>query len=113
MYENGESIFYYLTLGNENYRMEAMPGGCKDGIVKGMYKFRASSLAKSKVKSKVHLLGSGSILRSAMKSQEQLAEKYGIAADVWSVTSYTALPRDALECDRPSRWHPTAPPGKS
>jgi pyruvate dehydrogenase E1 component len=113
MYENGESIFYYLTLGNENYRMEAMPDGCKDGIVKGMYKFRASSLAQPKVKSKVHLLGSGSILRSAMKSQEQLAENYGIAADVWSVTSYQELRRDALECERWNRWHPTAPPRKS
>src|SRR5439155_19748615 len=88
MYENGESIFYYLTLGNENYKMEAMPDGCKEGIVKGMYKFRASTTQKSQAKSKVHLLGSGSILRSAMKAQELLAEKYGIAADVWSVTSY-------------------------
>src|SRR5260370_33411006 len=100
MYENGESIFYYLTLGNENYRMEAMPGGCKDGIVKGMYRFRASSLAKPKVKSKVHLLGSGSILRSATKAQEYLAEKYGIAAHGWSGTTYKELRGDAPECER-------------
>jgi pyruvate dehydrogenase E1 component len=78
-----------------------------------MYKFRASSLAKSKVKSKVHLLGSGSLLRLAMKAQDHLAEKYGIAADLWSVTSYKELRRDALECERWNRWHPTETPRKS
>jgi pyruvate dehydrogenase E1 component len=113
MYQDGESIFYYLTIGNENYKMEAMPDGCKEGIVKGMYKFRASSLAKSKAKSKIHLLGSGPILRSALNAQELLAEKYGIAADVWSVTSYKELRRDALECERWNRLHPTATPRKS
>jgi pyruvate dehydrogenase E1 component len=113
MYENGESIFYYLTIGNENYKMEAMPGGCKEGIVKGMYKFRATSLKQSKAKSKVHLLGSGPILRSAQRAQELLADKYGIAADVWSVTSYKELRRDALECERWNRLHPTATPKKS
>jgi pyruvate dehydrogenase E1 component len=113
MYENGESIFYYLTLGNENYKMEAMPDGCKEGIVKGMYKLRAGSIKKSKAKAKVHLLGSGSILRSAMKAQELLAKKYGIAADVWSVTSYKELRRDALECERWNRLHPTASPRRS
>jgi pyruvate dehydrogenase E1 component len=113
MYENGESIFYYLTIGNENYKMEAMPDGCKEGIVKGMYKFRASPLKESKAKSKVHLFGSGSIIRSAMQAQQLLAEKYGIAADVWSVTSYKELRRDALECERWNRLHPTAKPRQS
>jgi pyruvate dehydrogenase E1 component len=113
MYEKGESVFYYLTVGNENYPMEPMPADCKDGILKGMYKFRPSTLKQSKVKSKVHLLGSGSIIRSALKAQSYLAEKYGIAADVWSVTSYKELRRDALECERWNRLHPTAPPRKS
>jgi pyruvate dehydrogenase E1 component len=113
MYENGESIFYYLTIGNENYKMEAMPDGCKEGIVKGMYKFRPTALKQSKVKTKIHLLGSGPILRSALKAQETLADKYGIAADVWSVTSYKELRRDALECERWNRLHPTATPKKS
>ena len=113
MYENGESIFYYLTIGNENYKMEAMPEGCKEGIVQGMYKFRASTLKKSKAKSKVNLLGSGSIIRSVLKAQELLAEKYGIAADVWSVTSYKELRREALECERWNRLHPIATPRQS
>jgi pyruvate dehydrogenase E1 component len=113
MYQDGESIFYYLTIANENYRMEAMPEGSKEGILKGMYKFRPSTLKQSKVKSKVHLLGSGSILRSAMHAQEYLEEMYGIAADVWSVTSYKELRRDALECERWNRLHPSATPRKS
>ena len=82
MYENGESVFYYITVFNENYAMEPMPPGSKEGILKGMYKFRTSSLDKPKVKTKVHLLGSGSILGEALKGQKMLAEKYGVAADV-------------------------------
>jgi pyruvate dehydrogenase E1 component len=115
MYEQGESIFYYMTLGNENYPMEAMPEGSAEGILRGMYKFRASTLppsprakANTGLKSKVHLLGSGSILREALRAQQLLADKFEIAADVWSVTSYKALRRDALECERWNRLHPTA-----
>jgi pyruvate dehydrogenase E1 component len=78
-----------------------------------MYKFRISSLDKPKVKTKVHLLGSGSILREAMKAQEMLAAKYGVAADIWSVTSYKELRREALECERWNRLHPTEKPRKS
>ncbi len=113
MYQDGENIFYYLTVGNENYAMEPMPAGCKEGILKGMYKFRPSALKKSAVKSKVHLLGSGPILRSALAAQQTLAEKYNIAADVWSVTSYRELRREALECERWNRLHPTATPKRS
>jgi pyruvate dehydrogenase E1 component len=113
MYENGESVFYYITVFNENYAMEPMAPGSKEGILKGMYKFRISSLDKPKVKTKVHLLGSGSILREAMKAQEMLAAKYGVAADIWSVTSYKELRREALECERWNRLHPTEKPRKS
>jgi pyruvate dehydrogenase E1 component len=118
MYENGEAIFYYLTLGNENYKMAAPPphcgpGGCKEGIVKGMYKFRPAATKESKVKTKVHLLGSGSILRNALDAQEVLADKFGIPADVWSVTSYKELRRAALECERWNRLHPAAAPRRS
>jgi pyruvate dehydrogenase E1 component len=121
MYEEGESIFYYLTLGNENYPMEAMPEGSAEGILRGMYKFRPSSLPAPRsrgegssakgnggARSKVHLLGSGAILREAMRAQQLLAEKFELAADVWSVTSYKELRRDALECERWNRLHPTA-----
>ncbi len=113
MYTEGESIFYYLTIFNENYKMEAMPAGSKEGILKGMYKFRPSSLKSSKVKSKIHLLGSGSIIQQAMAAQETLEKQYGVAADVWSVTSYKELRRDALECERWNRLHPNDKPRKS
>jgi pyruvate dehydrogenase E1 component len=111
MYEDGESIFYYLTVHNENYTMEKPPEGCRDGVLKGMYKFRPA-LGESKFKTKIHLLGSGSILREALKAQQVLHEKYGVAADVWSVTSYKELRRDALETERWNRLHPTQPAKK-
>ena len=117
MYEQGESIFYYLTLGNENYPMEPMPEGSIEGILRGMYKFRGSPLegkkGNGKNKSKVHLLGSGSILHEALRAQQILAEKFDLPADVWSVTSYKKLRRNALECERWNRLHPTAEPRRS
>ena len=99
MYQEGESVFYYLTLGNENYPMEAMPEGAAEGILRGMYRLRPSAMptpqateGKGKnqggIKSKVHLLGSGAILHEALRAQQLLAEKFEVAADVWSVTSY-------------------------
>jgi pyruvate dehydrogenase E1 component len=120
MYQEGESVFYYLTLGNENYPMEAMPEGSAEGILSGMYKFRPSSISSPRagegkvrgenggVKSKVHLLGSGAILNETLRAQQLLAEKFEVAADVWSVTSYKKLRRDALECERWNRLHPAA-----
>jgi pyruvate dehydrogenase E1 component len=113
MYDIGESIFYYLTVHNENYLMEPPPADCKEGVLKGMYKFRPAALTDPKVKTKVHLLGSGSILREALKAQGWLAEKYGIAADVWSVTSYKELRREALEVERWNRLHPKQPQKKN
>jgi pyruvate dehydrogenase E1 component len=111
MYEAGESIFYYLTLGNENYPMEPMPEDAAKGILRGMYRFRQGREGKAKgnsgVRSRVHLLGSGAILREAMRAQQMLAERFEVAADVWSVTSYKELRRDALECERWNRLHPT------
>jgi pyruvate dehydrogenase E1 component len=109
MYYDGESIFYYLTLGNENYPMEPMPEGCREGVLKGMYRFRPSALKGAKVKTKVHLLGSGALLREALKAQEALAEKYGVAADVWSVTSYGELYRDGHAVERWNLLHPDQP----
>jgi pyruvate dehydrogenase E1 component len=109
MYQEGESIFYYLTLYNENYPMEPMPADAREGVLRGMYRFRRPALKQSKVKSRVHLLGSGPILRHALRAQELLAEQHGVAADVWSVTSYTELRRDALATERWNRLHPTQP----
>ena len=105
MYKEGEDIFYYITLMNEPYVMPAMPSGnVKDGILKGMYKFRASKNKKAKLKAQ--LFGSGSILREALQAQEILEEKYNVAADVWSVTSYKALYTDGIETERWNRLHP-------
>jgi len=106
MYEKGENLFYYITLGNENYPMLPMPQGATEGILRGMYRCRPATI-KAKG-TRVHLLGSGAILREALRAQEMLAERYQVAADVWSVTSYKELRRDALECERWNRLHPMA-----
>jgi len=103
MYQNGEDRFYYITLYNENYAMPAMPAGLDpEGVLRGIYRFQAPA----KGKAKVHLFGSGPILNEAVRAQQILAEKYNIAADVWSVTSYNELRRDALEVERWNRLHP-------
>jgi pyruvate dehydrogenase E1 component len=105
MYRDGESIFYYITVMNENYAMPPMPEGARDGILKGMYKFRAASNPGAKLRAQ--LFGSGAILNEALKAQEILADKFGVAADVWSVTSYKALYTDGNETDRWNRLHPS------
>jgi pyruvate dehydrogenase E1 component len=101
MYCNQEDLIYYLTVTNESYRMPAMPKGkqVREGIIKGMYRFRAGAAQQSQ-KKKVHLLGSGAILNETIKAQEMLQNDYEIAADVWSVTSYKELYQDAIEVER-------------
>jgi pyruvate dehydrogenase E1 component len=108
MYKNGESVFYYLTLMNENYEMPTMPEGARDGILKGMYKFRGSE--KKKAKARAQLLGSGAILNEVVKAAEILESKYDVAADIWSVTSYQELYRDGHAVDRWNRLHPAEKP---
>jgi pyruvate dehydrogenase E1 component len=107
MYKNQESIFYYLTVMNEQYEMPPMPAGSREGILKGMYRFTTAANAKAKLKAQ--LLGSGAILNEAIAAQK-LLEKYGVAADVWSVTSYQELYRDAHACERWNMLHPAEPP---
>src|SRR5439155_1994995 len=111
MYEKGEDVFYYLTLYNENYAMPAMPPGAADGILRGMYKFKPATI-KSKL-TKIHLFGSGVILNQCLRAQELLAEHYGVAADVWSVTSYKELRRNAQACERWNLLHPGEEPRRS
>ncbi len=105
MYVEQESIFYYLTLMNDNYPMPAMPEGedVKPGILKGMYRF--SKAKNTSAKLKAQLLGSGAILPEVIKAAA-LLEQFGIAADVWSVTSYGELYRDGNACDRWNMLHP-------
>jgi pyruvate dehydrogenase E1 component len=105
MYEKQENIFYYITMMNEFYKMPPMPKGCREGILKGLYKFKASD--KKDAKAKINLLGSGAILNEAIKAQTILESKYGVSADVWSVTSYKELYTDATEADRWNMLHPT------
>ena len=107
MYRDGESIFYYITVMNENYAMPPMPGEVRDGILRGMYKFRAAKNSGAQLHAQ--LLGSGAILNEALTAQENL-EKYGVAADVWSVTSYKELYMDGNESDRWNRLHPSETP---
>jgi pyruvate dehydrogenase E1 component len=111
MYEDGETAIYYLMVGNDNYIMPKMPEGCEEGIVKGMYKFK--SVEGKKGGHRVQLFGSGAIMNCVLKGQQILAEKYGISSDVWSVTSYNELRRDAQECKRWNMFHPTQTPRKS
>jgi pyruvate dehydrogenase E1 component len=104
MYRNGENIFYYITVMNEPYAMPAMPKGVEEGILRGLYKFRAATNKKSKLRA--HLFGSGAILNEVLRAQETLEKNYGVAADVWSVTSYKCLYTDAVETERWNRLHP-------
>jgi pyruvate dehydrogenase E1 component len=104
MYQEMEDRFYYLTICNENYTQPAMPEGAQEGILRGIYKFKAAEGAPA-----VHLFGSGPIFNEALRAQQILAEKYGVQADVWSVTSYNELRRDAMTVDRWNRLHPDQP----
>jgi pyruvate dehydrogenase E1 component len=110
MFTDREDIFYYITLYNENYPMPHMPAGAEEGILKGAYKLKAAPEGDDRPR--IHLLGSGSLLREALRAQDILAEKYGVAADVWSATSYKELRRDALDVDRWNLLHPDQEPRK-
>ncbi len=101
MYEKGEDLFYYITMYNEDYVMPAMPKGSAEGIPRGIYKLKPAA-----GEAVAQLFGSGPILNEVLRAQEILATKYGVHADVWSVTSYTELRRDALAAERWNRLHP-------
>jgi pyruvate dehydrogenase E1 component len=102
--EAQEDVFYYITLYNENWAMPAMPEGVEDGVLRGLYRFRSAE----KGSRRVQILASGSILHQALKAQPLLAERYDVAADIWSVPSFQLLRNDALEVERWNRLHPDA-----
>ncbi len=109
MLEEQEDVFYYITVMNENYAQPTMPAGArkdevKDGILRGMY------LLQAQPKAQVQLLGSGTILREAIAAAELLQNDFGIAANVWSVTSWSELRRDGMACERHNRLNPAAAP---
>jgi pyruvate dehydrogenase E1 component len=107
MYQDMQDCFYYLTVYNENYAHPEMPKieGLQEGVLRGIYKYRPAVGGPATVQ----LFGSGTILNEALRAQQILSEKFGIQADVWSVTSYIELRRDALEVDRWNRLNPDQP----
>jgi pyruvate dehydrogenase E1 component len=107
MVTNQEDVFYYITLMNENYEHPALPAGAEQGILKGMYLLKES---KSKSKQRVQLMGSGTILREIEAAAELLEKDWGVAADVWSATSFTELRREGLAAERWNLLHPEAKP---
>jgi pyruvate dehydrogenase E1 component len=104
MYVDQESIFYYLTVMNEQYAMPEMPNGAQEGILRGLYRFRAATRPDAKLRAQ--LFGSGAILPEVIRAQEILESKYNVSADVWSVTSYTELYREGHACERWNMLHP-------
>ncbi len=106
MYREQEDVFYYITMMNENYRHPPLPAGSEAGIIKGMYLFSKGQDNEGDGGNCVQLLGSGTILREVIAAGELLQADFGVSVDVWSVTSFTELRRDGLECERWNRLHP-------
>jgi pyruvate dehydrogenase E1 component len=108
MYQEQEDVYYYITVMNENYEHPAMPEGVEKGILKGMYLLREGKAKKNAPK--VQLLGSGTILREVIAGADMLEKDFGVAADIWSVTSFNELRRDGLDVQRWNMLHPEATP---
>jgi pyruvate dehydrogenase E1 component len=104
MMQEQESVYYYITSMNENYVMPAMPKGVEKGIVNGMYLFKEAKAKKGQ--HKVQLFGSGTILREVIEAAEMLEKDWGVAADIWSITSYNELAREARDCERWNMLNP-------
>lgn len=107
MYAESENIYYYITLQNENYTMPPMPEGVEEGIVKGLYPFTKADKPADK---HVQLFGSGCIMLQVLRAAEILKERYGVTSDIWGVTSYQLLRREAVACERHNRLHPESQP---
>jgi pyruvate dehydrogenase E1 component len=112
MFKEQENIYYYITVMNENYHHPALPKGAEAGILKGMYLFKESADGKKK-KQRVQLLGCGSILREVIAAGELLEQDFDVAADIWSVTSFTELRREGLDVERWNMLHPQEKPRTS
>jgi pyruvate dehydrogenase E1 component len=109
MYHHGEDVYYYVSLYNENYVQPAKPDGVDEAIVKGLYRF-AEAPDLGRKAHRARLVGSGSILQQVIAAQGLLAEKAGIAAEIYCAPSFPLLRRDALEAERWNRLHPTETP---
>ena len=106
MYRDGENVFYYITMMNENYHQPAMPEGAEEGIRRGMYLLQKGGRGKKRVQ----LMGSGTILIEVMAAAKLLKEDWGIDSDIWSCPSFTELRRDGIDCERYNLLHPEEPP---
>ena len=104
MVEDQENVFFYLTVMNENYAQPGLNKGDEEGIIRGMYRLKKGG----KNKLRAQLLGSGTILREVMAAADLLEKDWGVSADIWSVTSFTELRRDGLDCERHNMLHPSA-----
>jgi pyruvate dehydrogenase E1 component len=114
MLQEQDDVFYYVTVMNENYAHPAMPAGAEAGILKGMYRVREAQGARgNKSAPRVQLLGAGTILREVLAAAELLEQDWRVAADVWSVTSFTELRREGMAIDRRNRLHPDAEPRRA
>ena len=111
MYQDQESIYYYITVMNENYSHPEMPKNAKEGILRGMYLLK--QVGKKKNSHKVQLLGGGTILREVEAAAEMLDAEFNISSDIWSVTSFNELARDGQDVDRYNRLHALEPPRQS
>lgn len=112
MFEENRNLFYYFTIMNENYVQPAMPEGVEDGIIKGMYPLESVEAKGGKKATRVQLLGSGAILNEVRAAAQLLKDDFGVASDVWSVTSFNELARDGQHVDRWNRFHPDDTPKK-
>jgi len=121
MLEHDEDVFYYVTVMNENYAQPTLPEGVEEDIIKGMYLYASHTIeaantkskAKAKPTPKIRLLGAGTILREVIAAAELLATEWHIESDIWSVTSFTELAREAREVERSNRLHPLETPRQS
>ena len=113
MLEEQEDVFYYVTVMNENYVHPAMPEGAEEGILQGHVpsSVRGEQAAEwNEAQHACQLLGTGTILREVLAAAELLEQDWGVAADVWSVTSFTELRRDGMGVERCNRLHPDEAP---
>jgi len=106
MMERQEDVFYYVTLMNENYAQPSLPAGVEGDLIKGLYRYATHQPENADARAKVRLLGSGTILREVIAAAELLASEWGVAAEVWSATSFSELAREAREVERFNRLHP-------
>jgi pyruvate dehydrogenase E1 component len=113
MMERNDDVFYYVTVGNENYPHPSLPSGAAEQVLRGLYRFSQVAPSGGGRDMSVRLLGSGAILREVLAAAEILAQEFQVGSEVWSATSYAQLARECAEVERWNRLHPLSPPRSS